>query len=68
MRALIVVDMQKDFLPGGPLGVAGGNEIVPVINRLMGDFDLVVATKDWHPPDHGSFAENHPGKKEFEPR
>ena len=60
------MDIQKDFLPGGALGVAGGDEIVPVINQLMSDFDLVVATKDWHPPDHGSFAVNHPGKKEFE--
>lgn len=65
MRALIVVDVQVDFLPGGPMGVAGGDEIVPVVNRLMADYRLVVATKDWHPSDHGSFAVNHPGKDQF---
>ncbi len=58
-RALIVVDFQNDFTPGGALGVAGGDEIAPRINALAGsgDFDLVVATRDWHPPDHGSFTE-----------
>jgi nicotinamidase-related amidase len=57
-RALIVVDFQNDFTPGGALGVAGGDAIAPRINELArsGDFDLVVATRDWHPPDHGSFA------------
>lgn len=63
MRALIVVDIQNDFLPGGALAVRGGDEVVPVINQLMPCFDLVVATKDWHPPDHGSFAANHPGRQ-----
>lgn len=66
MKAMIVVDVQKDFLPGGPLGVPGGDEIVPVVNRLMEDYDYVVTTRDWHPPTHGSFAVNHPGKKEYE--
>ncbi|MEL6348711.1 MAG: bifunctional nicotinamidase/pyrazinamidase [Myxococcota bacterium] len=61
MKALIVVDMQNDFMPGGPLGVDGADEIIPLINRLMDRFDLVVATQDWHPPDHGSFASNNPG-------
>jgi len=65
MKALIVVDIQKDFLPGGALGVAGGDEIVAVVNRLMEGFPLVVATQDWHPPDHGSFAVNNPGKSEY---
>jgi nicotinamidase/pyrazinamidase len=58
-RALIIVDYQNDFTPGGALGVAGGDEIAPRINELArdGHFDLVIATRDWHPPDHGSFAE-----------
>jgi nicotinamidase/pyrazinamidase len=57
-RALIVVDFQNDFTPGGALAVADGDAIAPAINELAasGDFDLVVATRDWHPPDHGSFA------------
>lgn len=60
MTALLVVDIQNDFLPGGALSVPEGDEVVPVINRLMElDFDLVVASKDWHPKDHGSFANNH---------
>jgi len=62
MRALILVDIQKDFLPGGPLGVAEGDQVIPVANRLQRQFDLVVATQDWHPADHGSFAANHPGQ------
>jgi nicotinamidase-related amidase len=58
-RALVVVDFQNDFTPGGALAVAGGDEIAPRVNALAasGDFDLVAATRDWHPPDHGSFAE-----------
>ncbi len=56
MKALIVVDVQNDFAPGGALGVAGGDEILPIINQIMGRYDLVVATQDWHPPGHGSFA------------
>ena len=62
MKALIIVDMQNDFCPGGTLPVKDGNTIIPVINGLMKSFDLVVATQDWHPKDHGSFASNH-GKK-----
>jgi nicotinamidase/pyrazinamidase len=62
MDALIVVDVQNDFMPFGSLPVAGGDEVVPVANALMGRFDLVVATQDWHPADHGSFASNHEGR------
>lgn len=59
-KALLVVDLQKDFLPGGSLAVKQGNEIIPLINALIKlPFDLIVATKDWHPADHGSFADNH---------
>lgn len=62
-RALIIVDVQYDFMPDGALPVQGGYDVVPVINELMDSFDLVVATQDWHPPDHGSFASNHEGKE-----
>lgn len=58
--------MQNDFIPGGSLEVPEGDKIVPIINNLQEKFDLVIATQDWHPEDHSSFAENHPGKKEFE--
>jgi nicotinamidase/pyrazinamidase len=61
-RALLIVDVQNDFLPGGALGVREGDVIVPQINARMDDFELVVATQDWHPREHGSFADNHPGK------
>ncbi len=66
MQALLIVDVQNDFLPGGNLAVSHGNEIIPVINDLITKFDLVVATQDWHPQNHSSFASNHPGKKPFE--
>jgi len=66
MNALIIVDMQNDFVEGGALAVAGGRELVPVINRLQPHFDLVIATQDWHPANHGSFAANHPGRKTFD--
>ncbi len=59
MRALILVDVQNDFCPGGSLPVAGGFDIIPVINALQPLCDLVVATKDWHPKNHSSFAANH---------
>ncbi len=62
MNALLVIDVQNDFCPGGALAVPEGDAVVPVINRLMPRFDLVVATQDWHPSDHGSFAANHPGR------
>lgn len=61
MRALILVDIQNDFLPGGALAVSYGDEVVPVANRLMPDYELVVATQDWHPVDHQSFASQHDG-------
>ena len=63
MNCLIIVDVQRDFCPGGALPVPEGDQVVPVINPLMGRFDRVVATQDWHPPGHLSFAANHPGKK-----
>jgi nicotinamidase/pyrazinamidase len=63
MRALIVVDVQNDFLPGGALAVPRGDEIVPEVNRLMPGYGLVVATQDWHPAGHGSFASAHPGRR-----
>ena len=66
MKTLILVDIQNDFLPGGALAVPEGDVIVPIVNRLLPRFDLVVATQDWHPADHGSFATNHAGKNAFE--
>jgi nicotinamidase/pyrazinamidase len=63
VKALILVDLQNDFCPGGALPVPEGDRVIPVVNRLLGRFGLVVATQDWHPPDHGSFAANHPGRK-----
>ena len=66
MDALILVDIQNDFLPGGALPVADGDAVIPVANRLMRQFDLVVATEDWHPANHVSFAANHPGRRPFE--
>ncbi len=65
MKALLIVDVQNDFLPGGSLAVAGGDAIIPVINTIVDHFDLVVATQDWHPPGHRSFASNHPGQELF---
>lgn len=64
-NALIVIDMQLDFCPGGRLAVAGGDEIVAPINDLMADYDAVVLTQDWHPRDHSSFAVNHPGAEPY---
>lgn len=61
MNALILVDIQNDFVPGGALAVPQGDHIVTVVNRLQPCFDLVIATQDWHPADHGSFAASHPG-------
>jgi nicotinamidase/pyrazinamidase len=63
MRALLLIDIQNDFLPGGALAVPHGDEVVPVANRLMPRFHLVVATQDWHPANHRSFASQHPGKQ-----
>ena len=66
MKALILVDIQNDFLPGGALAVPDGDKVVPVINRLQPLFPIVVATQDWHPANHRSFAANHPGRRIFE--
>lgn len=66
MRSLVLVDIQNDFLPGGRLAVPVGDEVISIANELMAGFDLVVATQDWHPLDHGSFAANHPGRTEYE--
>jgi len=63
MKALIIVDVQNDFIPGGALAVHDGDKIVPIINDLQSKFDFIVATQDWHPEDHGSFAANHKGKR-----
>ena len=59
MRALIVVDVQNDFCPGGALAVAGGDQIVAQINNVMADYDAVILTQDWHPSGHSSFASSH---------
>ena len=66
MNALILTDIQNDFLPGGALAVPAGDAIIPAANRLQAGFPLVVATQDWHPANHGSFAANHPGKQPYE--
>jgi len=62
MKSLIIVDVQNDFCPGGALPVPEGDRVVEVINRIQPGFDLVVATQDWHPAGHGSFAASHPGR------
>lgn len=64
--ALIVIDVQNDFCPGGALAVPEGDQIVPGINALMDDFDTVVLTQDWHPAGHSSFASSHDGKSPYE--
>lgn len=61
MRALIIVDLQNDFVKGGALAVPEGETLAPLINKLQQNYDLVVATQDWHPADHGSLVTNHPG-------
>lgn len=66
MKALILVDIQNDFLPGGALAVPDGDAVVPVANSLMREFPLIVATQDWHPDNHGSFAASHPGRNPFD--
>jgi len=63
--ALIVIDVQNDFCPGGALAVAGGDQVVSLINPMIDDFDVVVLTQDWHPANHTSFAAQHPGAKAF---
>lgn len=66
MKTLILIDIQNDFMPSGSLAVPEGDEIVPIINILIPKFELVVATQDWHPTTHKSFASHHENKKEFE--
>jgi nicotinamidase/pyrazinamidase len=63
MRVLVLVDIQNDFLPGGALAVPHGDEVIAVANRVQKSFDLVIATQDWHPADHKSFAANHAGRQ-----
>lgn len=65
-RALIVLDVQNDFCPGGALAVAGGDQIIPGINALMDDFAAVILTQDWHPAGHSSFASVHPGRAAYD--
>lgn len=65
-EALIVVDVQNDFCPGGALAVDRGDQVVPVVNDLIARFEHVVLTQDWHPEGHSSFASEHPGAKPFE--
>lgn len=66
MKALLLIDIQNDFVPGGALAVSGGDAIIPLVNALQPRFELVVATQDWHPAGHGSFASSHPGRQPFE--
>ncbi len=63
MEALLIIDVQNDFLPDGALAVPDGDQVIPIINQLQKRFDLIIATQDWHPANHGSFAANHEGKK-----
>ena len=63
MNALLLIDLQNDFLPTGALPVPEGDQVIPIANRLMPRFDLVIATQDWHPANHGSFAANYAAKK-----
>lgn len=67
-KALLLIDIQNGFCPGGNLPVAEGDKVVPVANALMksGHYDLIVASQDWHPANHGSFASQHPGRKPFD--
>ncbi len=65
-QALILIDIQNDFLPGGALAVPGGDQVITVANELINSHELVIASQDWHPADHGSFAANHEGKHVYE--
>ena len=65
-EALVVIDVQNDFCPGGALAVTGGDQIVPGINALMDEFRAVILTQDWHPANHSSFATSHPGRQPYE--
>jgi nicotinamidase/pyrazinamidase len=66
LRALIIVDIQNDFCPGGALPVSRGNEIIPLVNGISRKFATVVVTQDWHPANHVSFASNHEGMKPYD--
>ena len=66
MKALLIVDIQNDFCPGGALAVPGGDKIVPVINKLIDKFDAIIQTQDWHPEGHSSFASSHEGKNPYD--
>nr|WP_298005508.1 bifunctional nicotinamidase/pyrazinamidase [uncultured Flavobacterium sp.] len=65
-NALLIIDIQNDFLPTGSLAVPNGEEVIPIINKLQNQFDLIIATQDWHPENHKSFACNHLNKKNFD--
>ena len=65
-NALLIVDVQNDFCPGGALAIQGGDNVIPVINQIQPIFDTIIATRDWHPPNHVSFAVNHPGKNVYD--
>jgi nicotinamidase/pyrazinamidase len=65
-KALLIVDVQNDFCPGGALAIPAGDTVVPVINRIQPAFDTIVATQDWHPPDHISFSVNHPDTRPYD--
>ncbi|WP_405611205.1 bifunctional nicotinamidase/pyrazinamidase [Polaribacter sp. Asnod1-A03] len=66
MKTLLIIDVQNDFMPNGSLPVSKGDKIVPIINKILDKFDLIVATQDWHPINHVSFAKNHKGKSNFD--
>lgn len=66
MKALLIIDVQNDFCPGGNLAVPDGDTVVPIINTLIDRFDIIIQTQDWHPSDHSSFASNHPEKNPYE--
>ncbi len=65
-QALLVIDVQNDFCPGGALAVSNGHEVIPVINQLIGEHEHVIVTQDWHPADHSSFASQHKDSKPFD--
>lgn len=66
MKALLIVDIQNDFCPGGALAVPNGDTIIPIVNKLIDYFDVIVQTQDWHPENHSSFASSHDGKDPFD--
>lgn len=66
MKALLLIDIQNDFIPGGALAVPQGDQVIDLANKLQQHFNLVVATQDWHPQEHKSFASNHSGKQTFD--